>query len=300
VTETLLRLLPLIIGIAAGLSLRRLGMLDHRDGETVFKIVFYVFLPALMFMALSTVRLDGRFAVYPIAAGTILVAGYAAARLAAAKARFDPTQTAVLLSACMIVNSGFALPFVQALYGAAGVARIAAFDAVNTTVTFTLAYYTAARGNPRHQGGSLLLGRLARSPALYAIAAGLVVNLTGVRVPAAVADPATRFGSATAVLIPLGVGILFDPLGGRLRQAALVVGTRLVSGLVPGAAIVLLFGLHGMDRTIILLLGVAPLAFSSVTFASLENLDVRLATNAVSLSLATSVILSLLIVLASV
>ena len=58
----------------------------------------------------------------------------------------------------------------------------------------------------------------------------------------------------------------------------------------------MLVGLHGIDRTIILLLGVAPLAFASVTFASLENLDVRLATSALSLSLATSMILSLLIV----
>jgi len=273
-------------------------MLDHRDGETVFKIVFYVFLPALMFVSLSTVRLDRRFAVFPIAVVTILVTGYAAARLVAAKARMDPTQTAVLLTGCMIVNSGFALPFVQALYGPEGVARLATFDAVNTTVTFTLAYYVAARANPRHHGGSLLLGRLAKSPPLYAIAAGLVVNLTGVEVPAAIADPATRFGSATAVLIPLGVGILFDPLGGPVGKAALIVATRLVSGLVP-MAILLLVGLHGPDRTIILLLGVAPLAFASVTFASLENLDVRLATSALSLSLATSMILSLLIVFAS-
>ena len=136
-TGTLLRLLPVVLGIAAGLSLRRLGMLDHRDGETVFKIVFYVFLPALMFMSLSTVRLDLRSAVFPLAVVTILVTGYGAARLVVAKARMDPMQTAVLISACMTVNSGFALPFVQALYGPAGVARIAAFDAVNTTVTFT-------------------------------------------------------------------------------------------------------------------------------------------------------------------
>ena len=39
------------------------------------------------------------------------------------------------------------LPFVQGLYGADGVARIAAFDAVNTTLTFTWTAYVAARAN---------------------------------------------------------------------------------------------------------------------------------------------------------
>jgi hypothetical protein len=300
VLETLLRLLPVIIGIAAGHLLRRLGMVDHRDGETVFKLVFYVFFPPLIFMSLSTVDLGGTLLVFPITAAAIIVTGYLTGRLVSAKAKFDPVQAAVFLSACMIVNSGFALPFVQAVFGQEGVARIAAFDLVNTTVSFTWAYYTAARGNPLHQGGSLLLGRLAKSPALYAIAAGLLVNLAGVEVPHAVAEPATKFGSATAVLIPLGVGILFDPFGGSLRKAGLVVATRLVTGLGVGATIALSLGLHGMDLTIVLLLGAAPLAFSSVTFASLENLDVRLATSALSLSLAISLVLALLIVLVGV
>jgi len=272
-------------------------MVDHRDGETVFKLVFYVFLPATMFMSLSTVELGGEFAIFPLAAVAVVAAGYLTGRLMAAKGTFDPVQAAVLLSACVVVNTGFALPFVQVLYGAEGVARIAAFDAVNTTVTFTWAYNTAARANPHHQGGGLLLDRLAKSPTLYAIATGLLVNAAGIEVPTAVADPVTKFGAATAVLIPLGVGILFDPIGGNLRKAGLVVGTRLVSALAMATAIVLLLRLDGMDRTILLLFGVAPLAFAIVTFASLENLDVRLATGALSLSLATSAILSLLITL---
>jgi malate permease and related proteins len=299
VLETVLRLLPIIVGIAAGYSLRRLGMVDHRDGETVFKLVFYVFLPAALFASLSTVELGRQIAMYPVAAAVIIVTGYIAGRLTAAKAKFDPVKAAVAVTACMIVNSGFALPFVQALYGQEGVARIAAFDAVNTTVTMTWAYYLAARGNPRHQGGSLLLSRLARSPALYATGAGLLVNIAGVQVPAAVADPAARFGSATAVVISVGIGILFDPLGGSLRRPGLIVAARLSTGLAVATALVLLLDLGAMDRTIVLLLGAAPVAFSVVTFASLENLDIRLATSTLSLSLATGLTLSLLITLIS-
>jgi predicted permease len=299
VTETLLRLLPVLAGMAAGYSLRRLGMVDHHDGETVFKLVFYVFIPAVIFISLSTVDLGGELAIFPVAATVLIGAGYAMGRLVATKAKLDRVQTAVLLNSCMVVNSGFALPFVQALYGQEGVARIAAFDAVNVTVTMTWAYHTAARGNPEHRGGSLLLGRLAKSPALYAVAAGLLVNVTGVDVPAAIAEPATKFGAATTVIIPLGIGILFDPLGGSARKAALIVGTRVGSGLAAATAVVLIFGLEGIDRTIVFLCGAAPIAFVAVTFAALENLDVRLATSALSISLATSVMVTLLITLVS-
>lgn len=297
--ETLLRLLPVIVGMAAGYSLRRLGMVNHHDGETVFKLIFYVFIPAVIFIALSTVDLGSELILYPVVALVFIGVGYLAGRLVAARAKLDRVRTAVLLNSCMVVNTGFALPFVQALYGEEGVARIAAFDAVNVTVTMTWAYHTAVRANPAHRGGSLLLGRLARSPALYAVGTGLLVNLTGVEVPAAIAYTANTFGSVTTVIIPLGIGMLFDPVAGSIRAAVLIVGTRLGSGLVVATAIVLILGLVSMDRTIILLCGAAPVVFVAVTFAALENLDVRLATSALSISLAASTVLSLLLTLVS-
>ena len=295
VIGTLLRLLPAVLGMTTGYLLRSLGAAEQRDGSFVFKLVFYVGLPALMFTALSTVTFTAALAVFPPAAFAAVATGYLAGRLAASRAKWPPTQTAVLISCCMMVNTGFQLPFVQALYGAQGVARIAAFDAVNTTLTFSWAYYTAARGNPTHAGGSLLLDRLVKSPPLYAIAAGLLVRVSGVHVPATIADPIRTFGSVTPVLISLGVGILFVPLTRGLGKAALVVGIRLVTGLTVAIVFIALFRLHGMDRTILLLVGVSPVAFVAVTFASLEDLDADLAVNALSLSMVSSLALSLAI-----
>lgn len=296
----MLALLPVVIGLAAGFTLRRIKLLDQRDGDSVFKLVFYLFVPAVTFTSLSTVDLDVRFAIYPAAAVAIIAAGYVAGRIMAAKTELDPVQTAVVVSGCMVVNTAFQLPFIQLLYGAEGVARIAAFDIVNTTATFTLAYLVAVRGNPAHVGRPVRLDRLVRNPALYAIAAGLLVNLAGITVPPAIADPIARVGAVTAVLIPIGIGILFDPIGRGLRKAALMVATRLVTGLIVAAAIVFVLGLSGVDRTVLLLIGAAPLVFAVVTFASLENLDVRLATSALSLSLLVSLASSLLIILVTV
>jgi predicted permease len=296
--ENLLRLLPIVLGMVGGYLLRRLGAAEQRDGRFLLKLVFNLYLPALLFTALSKVHITRDLAMYPLAALMAMSTGYLAGRLLAVKVRWAPRQAAVLLCSCMIVNTAYALPFVQALYGADGVARIAAFDAVNGTLTFTWAYYTAARGNPRHIGGPVLLDRLVKSPPLYGIAAGLLVNLADVRVPDAITGAIASFGAATPVLIFLALGILLEPFHQDFRRAALIVGSRLATGLAAAVAIVLIFGLHGVDRTIVLLLGLAPIAFNSVIFASLENLDVRLALNALSLSLVASLILSVAITLA--
>jgi predicted permease len=299
VLETLSRLLPIVLGMVGGYLLRRRGAAEPRDGRFLFTVVFNICLPALLFTSLSRVDITGDLAVFPLAALLAMSAGYLAGRLVAAKTRWAPRQTAVLVSSCMIVNTAYALPFAQALYGADGVARIAAFDAVNGPLTFTFAYYTAARGNPGHRGRSELVDRLVKSPPLYGIAAGLLVNLAGVHVPAAIAGAIATFGSVTPMLIFLALGILFEPPDKDLRRVAVIVAMRLATGLAVAAAIVLIFGLQGVDRTVVLLLGVAPVAFNSVIFASLENLDVRLALDALSLSLVTSLIMSVGIILAT-
>lgn len=198
----------------------------------------------------------------------------------------------------MIANSGFELPFVQAIYGAEGVVRIAAFDAVNTALTFSWVYLMAARANPRRRPGNrALLTRLLYSPALWAIALGVAVNLLGVPVPAPVHDALGVFGSATAIIIPLAVGILFRPASAQLGRAAVIIGVRLAAGLLVAIGLILLFDLQGLDRTIMLLLGIAPIGFSTVTFASLENLDERLAVTALSLSLSLGLVLSMVVTL---
>ena len=293
-----MRLLPVIVGIAVGVLLRGLKLLSHQEGQTIFKVVFYVFLPALIFLSLSTADL-GSLALYPLAACGFILVGSLVGLLVTWRAGWDPIQAAIVICGCIAVNTGFTLPFIDVLYGTDGVARIAAFDAVNTTSTFTLSYYLAARANPHHHGGSLLLDRLVKSPALYAIAVGLLVNVTGLDLPSEMTEPLGRYAAATGGLFALGVGVLIDPIGEGFRKAALVAVTRLVSGMAVASAIVLLFDLSAMDRTIILLFGAAPLGFAVVTFAALENLDLHLATNALSLSLATGIGACLLVTLTS-
>jgi hypothetical protein len=166
--DTVVKLLPALLGIALGYVLRLRGVADRRDADFMFRLIITVFLPALAFTALSRVSIGRDLAIFPLAALVIVAVGYLTGRLLAAKGPFLMPQQAVAICCCMNVNTGFMLPFVQGLYGADGVARIAAFDAVNTTLMFTWTAYVAARGNPHH---------------------GLLVSAFGLHVPVAIGDP---------------------------------------------------------------------------------------------------------------
>ncbi len=294
--DTLVKILPVIVGFVGGFMLRRFRVAEHRDGDFLFRLIFYVCLPALMFTSLSTVSFSATFAVFPLSSALFNIVGFALAWLATRRLRYPPTQAAVIISGCMIANSAFELPFIQALYGAEGVVRLAGFDAVNTVFTFSWVYVMAIRGNPtRRTGGGALVVRLARSPALWAIALGVTVNLIGVEVPAPIHDSLAVFGGATGVIIPLAVGILFQPSGGPIGRAIVAVGVRLAAGLLVAVGLILAFDLQGIDRTIMLLLGIAPIGFSVVTFASLEKLDEQLAVTILSVSLSLSLVLSMIV-----
>jgi predicted permease len=199
----LLRLLPVLAAMGVGAVLRRSGVAGQRDGEFLFKLVFYVCLPALTFTALATVSVRGQLVIFALASPVAVAAGYLAGRVVARTGLFTGTQVPVLLTACMVINAGFMLPIVQALYGAEGVARLAAFDALNATLTVTWGYYTAARGNPAHAGQGLPLRRVLTSPPLVGVAAGLAVNHLDLRL----ATAALSLSLVTSLVLALGIAL---------------------------------------------------------------------------------------------
>lgn len=288
-------LAPVVAGFVAGYALRSTGVATAREGDFLFLLNMYVCLPALVFLSLARVEITVALMVFPAAALVMVGTGYLCGRGIVALRGLRTPQAPVVVMGFMMVNSAFALPFAEALYGPAGVARIAAFDAVNTTLVFTAAYAVAARGNPLHRGESVLVSRILRTPPLYAIALGLLANLAGVSLPQPLVGTLSPFAAATPVLIALGTGIAFRPVRGQFRSAGRFALTRVLVGLAVGVSIVLALGLDGPDRGVLLLLSVSPLAFFSVTFASLENLDVDLAAQSLAVSLLAGFVLATLI-----
>ncbi|MGH3544498.1 MAG: AEC family transporter [Mycobacteriales bacterium] len=288
---TLAQLAPAFAGLFIGYLLRRRGVFSEADGAFLFRLSFYTCTPALAFSSLATVSITPQLLVFPLMAGVVASLAFGGGWLVGRRLRLTGTTRPTFVLACMIINSAFVLIFAQALYGDEGVARIAAFDAVNQCITFGWAYAVAAKHNPDHQGTTFPIRKILLAPPLCGIAAGVAVNLTNVTVPSAVTNTVTMFGAATIFLLTVATGILFAPTRTRLLLTAQAIGVRLVCGLVVGAAIIFGFGLDGMDATLVLMLSLTPVAFNCVTFASVEKLDAEFAAGALSVSLISSLVL---------
>jgi hypothetical protein len=68
VIDTVVKLLPALLGIAIGFVLRRRGVADQHDADLMFRLIINVFLPALAFTALSRATIDRNLAIFPLAA----------------------------------------------------------------------------------------------------------------------------------------------------------------------------------------------------------------------------------------
>jgi hypothetical protein len=295
VSDTLVALTPVVAGFLAGHALRRIRFAGEPEGRFLLLLNLYVCMPALVLSALVEVRLTADLAVFPAAALAMVGAGYIVARLAVRRRDRPDTERAVLVIGFMVVNSAFALPFVEALYGRPGVVRLAAFDLVNSVLVLTVVFAVAARANPDRQVVAAPVSQLLRAPSLWVIGAGVVVNLVDRSLPAAPIAVFDTFGAASPFLVAVGTGVLFVPAGGAIRRALAFAGARLLVGVAAAMTIVIALRLEGADRGVLLLLGVAPLGFVIVAFASVEKLDVELATQALAVSLVASFGLSILV-----
>lgn len=291
-TATVVALAPVVAGFVAGHLLRRCGVASARDGNVLMVLNLYVCMPALVLRSLAEVDLTGDLLLFPAAAAVMVAVGYAAGRLLARGSGRLAADRAVVVPALMVVNSAFALPFVDAVYSSAGVARLLMFDVVNNVLVLTVVRAIAASGNPSRATGRYALHRVVRSPPIYAVAAGLLLNVTSWSIPGSAVPVVDMFAAASPFLIMVGTGLLFNPERGPLRRAATVATFKFGCGAGVTLALTTALGLGGVDRGVLLLLGMAPVGFIVVTYAALEDLDVDLAAQALTLSMALSFVLS--------
>lgn len=292
-TAIVAQLFPVFAGLVVGYVLYLQGVAGRADGDFLFKVCYYVCTPALSFSTLATVQITKHLLVFPLAAFGIFTALYVAGWVAGKRFGLSGVRRPTFLLACMIINSGFVLPFAQAIYGDEGVARIVMFQLVNQFLTFGVGYAVAAHSNPNHHGSLGLAKKVLFSPPLFGVISGLLVNACGWTVPSALMNGANLFGGATVFVLTIATGILFNPTRNDFFLTVKVIVIRLICGLMVGALVIVGFDLSGIDRVLVLMLSLSPVAFNAVTFASMEELDAPFAAGALSISLLFSLVLTI-------
>ncbi len=278
-------LLPLLVYLAIGIALGRCGIVPRGFADSALKLVYYVTLPALAFLAIVDTPLDLTAAWLPVVGFGIDAACVCIAMLVARRAALPAAEAAVLVIGAGITNMIFVFPFVLAALGPAALATAVLIDFGNAVfLAIVINAIALRRGQGMAPSPVAGLVRLLATPLFIALAAAVVLNVADRQVPAGALRLLAPLGQATVPLTLIALGLALEPrrLGGRL--ARLTTLTRMLPGLCCAVLIVLVAGFDAVTTLVVIVAGAAPVGFSAVTFASVARADKGQAAAAVSLS----------------
>lgn len=290
--QTTLQILPLILLFLTGFGLKKARFLKVDDGGTLLKLIFYVGAPALIFLSIIKVQLNTSLLlmclIAPCIVGLTLIFSSLLRRSILRK--ISPKTYGVIIIGASIMNLGFMLPFVEKLYGAEGVARLAVIDVTNGILTFSLLYAIAASLGNEKPNTSFILKKLLISPPLWAVILALVYKSIGAVPPTIVSDTLGLAAQLVAPVILIALGLKFTPRIKRPKLLVFPILLRFGLGFAVGILFIKTLGLTGLNAQIVLLAAIAPIGFNSITFAELEDLDTEFAASQVSIALLFSII----------
>jgi len=272
-------ILPIFIVAGVGFLLaRRFGA----SVKTLSTVAFNALSPCLVFHQLVTAKISGSQSLRVVAFCVLLtIALGLVARLMAVPLGLDRITRSSFLLVAMFSNSGnYALPVVLFAFGKEALAFASVYFVTTAILLYTAGILVAASG---HGSVRVAMTRLFKVPAVYAVAAAILVLTTHAAVPEAVLRP---IGLLSDAAIP----IMLLVLGMQLERAAMpkhpmAVGAAAVLSLVVAPAIAFglaaVLGLTGAAKQAAIIEASMPAAVITTVLALEFNLDAEFSTSVV-------------------
>ncbi len=271
--------MPLVLMMATGFLLRRVGVVNEDALRVANRIVYYVGIPTLVFYSVVTDRTPARWQYALWVAGTVLAAFVLAMLLARVLSK-DPAKRGTIAQASYRSNDGiFGLAVASALLGEGNTGTMA----FTLVVSATLFGITGVLCYELNRGGKVPVGkvllRTIKNPILIAAALAFLVRFTGITLPYVIMKPIEYFKH---MCTPLG----FLVLGGLLSFRSLKADRKLL-GIVSLVKLVVLpvafcalayfvGGLRGAELASLFIVFASPVAMSCMPMASELGGDAKL------------------------
>jgi malonate transporter and related proteins len=280
------------IGIIIGLGflLAQLNILDTTAQAVLTRVAFFVASPALMVTVLGRTDIHRLLSANLIASlGSVVVAATAAVLLARLVWKRSAGDTVIATFCAAYVNAGnLGLPIAAYALGDAALIApmlLAQLLVLQPTGLSVLDGITNAP-HPGTSRGRLLLIRLSRplrNPLALGSLAGLVLALTGIKLPVAINAPLTLVAgmAVPSMLLAYGISLRLGPRPGAGEPtgqvAALVICKLLLQPMVAYLIGAYLVGLDGHDLLAVTVIAALPTAQNVFTFAMRYDRGVLLA-----------------------
>ena len=289
--------LPIVIMVALGYGIKRIGLVKADFAKIVNKLVFRIFLPTMLFLNVYKMESISSLSPTYIFYGAIAVVALFALSIPAVMAitkRGD--RRGALLQACFRSNYALiGIPLAQSLFGQAGVADATILSATtiplfNALAVISLSIFGDGENKP---SAKKILWGIAKNPLIQAILLGLIslgiraifvhysigFRLTDIKPVYSVLGDLSKLATPLALLM-LGVQFEFSAVGELRRE--IIFGSIMRAIIVPvlGIGIAYVFfrdSFDGAKFAAIVALFATPVAVSSVPMAQEMGADHTLA-----------------------
>ena len=287
--------------IGLGILLAHIRILDEASQRMLVRLAFFVASPALMITVLGEADISRIFSATLVASvSSVFVAASTYLLLARLVWRSTAGETAIGTFASAYVNAGnLGLPIAAYVLGDASLIAPMLLTQllVLQPVGLALLDLLTSRGRAFTTGRQQvlrILNRIVRNPLTIGSPLGLLLSISGLRLPPVIADPLHLVGgmAVPAMLLAYGVSLRLGPLPGAGEppvQLATIVALKLLVQPACAYAVAKLLGLEGLDVLAVTVIAALPTAQNVFTHAVRYNTGVILARDTIFISTLASV-----------
>lgn len=275
-------LLPIFVIAGAGFVLARWL---NVSATTLTHVVFYVLLPCFAFRLLITTLATGReFGQMVLLAVLVMLAMALVGAVLSLALRLNRTDATAFLLVVMFSNGGnYGLPVVSFAFGEEALSYGTVFFLTGSVLTNTVGAFLAASGRRSLRTAATSALRI---PAIYGIAAAMLVIATGIALPTALLRPVMMLSDAALPLMILVLGMHLERAASPRRPAlvAVAVCVSLLAAPVVALGLTSLLNVSGAARQAVVVLSSMPVAVLTTIFALEFDTSPDFVTSAVFLS----------------
>ncbi len=269
--------LPVFILLAVGFALDKAFRLDI---TTLVRINFYVFSPAIVFLTLVKSNLQASDILSIVGFTVVHEVILAAIAFGLFSLRPFVEKRTVLTYGAVFYNSGnYGFPLMLLAFGPGAVGVIAIVLVVQIIFLFTVGMLSFVGGQSARES----LGRLLRTPVIYAVILGLALRGLGINLEGPLVTPIDRLGEAfiAMALLTLGVQLARSPFAGDALRVSSVSVLRLAVSPLLAAGLAALLRLPAEIGMVLVVGAGLPVAVNIFILATEFNHDAEFASRIV-------------------
>lgn len=262
------------LAILVGYLSSRLGVIGPEAENVLNRVSFYFAIPALLFTVLAKADIYVVFSSLVVVAliSAVVVAGLFVAASVLWFHRPTAETTIGALASSYVNSNNIGLPI--AIYVLGNASYVAPLLLLQLLVFAPLALTVLDTTSRGHASVASIISQPIRNPMIIASALGVVVALTGIRLPDVTIEPLLLLGGAAVPLVLMAFGMSLHgsrPFRADTSRKPVVVASILKSVLMPVVAFLCaryLFGLSGDLLRAAVVLAALPAAQNVYNFAS--------------------------------